>query len=184
MGEAFVQVVNAEPLGAHANVEEAMFTAITRARKYVYIETPYFIPPGSLLRAIQTVAMSGIEVRLVMPKRSDNDNVQYASNSYVEDLLRNNVKVYQYLKGFTHSKLMIIDDELVIAGSVNMDMRSLELLFETNLFIYDKAVAHTVKQIYQTDMEDSEEIHLSDWINRSRSARFREAFFRLLSPLY
>lgn len=184
MGEASVQVVNAEPLGAHANVEEAMFTAITRARKYVYIETPYFIPPGSLLRAIQTVAMSGVEVRLVMPKRSDNDNVQYASNSYVEDLLRNNVKVYQYLKGFTHSKLMIIDDELVIAGSVNMDMRSLELLFETNLFIYDKAVAHTVKQIYQTDMADSEEIHLSDWVNRSRSVRFREAFFRLLSPLY
>lgn len=184
MGEASVQVVNAEPLGAHANVEEAMFTAITRAREYVYIETPYFIPPGSLLRAIQTVAMSGVEVRLVMPKRSDNDNVQYASNSYVEDLLRNNVKVYQYLKGFTHSKLMIIDDELVIAGSVNMDMRSLELLFETNLFIYDKAVAHTVKQIYQTDMADSEEIHLSEWVNRSRPVRFREAFFRLLSPLY
>lgn len=184
MGESSLQVVNAEPLGAHANVEEAMFTAITRARKYVYIETPYFIPPGGLLKAIQTVAMSGVEVRLVMPKRSDNNSVQYASNSYVEELLKNNVKVYQYLKGFTHSKLMIIDDELVIAGSVNMDMRSLELLFETNLFIYDKAVAHTVKQIYQTDMADSEEINLTEWINRSRSARFREAFFRLLSPLY
>lgn len=183
-GNVAVQVVNAEPLGMHSNIMEAMFTAITRAKKYVYIETPYFVPTESLLQAIQTVAMSGIDVRLVMPRKSDNAYVQYASNSYVEKLLRNKVKIYQYLKGFTHSKLMIIDDELVIAGSANMDVRSLELLFETNLFIYDKEVAQTVKNIYLTDMDNSEVLNLSDWMNRSRSTKFREACFRLLSPVY
>lgn len=184
MGESNVQIVNAEPLGNHANIKEAMFTAITRARKYVYIETPYFIPTECLIRAIQTVAMSGIDVRLIMPKRSDNVNVQYASNSYVEELLRNKVKVYQYVEGFTHSKMIIIDDELVIAGSVNLDVRSLELLFETNLFIYDRNVAKTVKHIYLNDIADSKPVNLDDWMNRSRLTRFGEACFRLMSPLY
>lgn len=184
MGESNVQIVNAEPLGNHANIKEAMFTAITRARKYVYIETPYFIPTECLIRAIQTVAMSGIDVRLIMPKRSDNVNVQYASNSYVEELLRNKVKVYQYVEGFTHSKMIIIDDELVIAGSVNLDVRSLELLFETNLFIYDRNVAKTVKHIYLNDIADSKQVNLDDWMNRSRLTRFGEACFRLMSPLY
>lgn len=184
MGDTPVQVVNAEPLGYHSNIKEAIFTAITRAKKYVYIETPYFIPTECLIRAIQTVAMSGIDVRLIMPRRSDNVNVQYASNSYVEELLRNKVKVYQYVKGFTHSKLIIVDDELVIAGSVNLDVRSLELLFETNLFIYDRNVSKTVKHIYLNDMADSEKVNLEEWINRSRWIRFGEACFRLMSPLY
>lgn len=184
MGESPVQIVNAEPLGNHANIKEAIFTAITRARKYVYIETPYFIPTECLIRAIQTVAMSGIDVRLVMPKRSDNVNVQYASNSYVEELLRNKVKVYQYMEGFTHSKMIVIDDELVIAGSVNLDVRSLELLFETNLFIYDRNVAKTVKHIYLNDIADSKQVNLEEWMNRSRWTRFGEACFRLMSPLY
>ena len=183
-GEVPIQVVNAEPLGMHSNVMEAMFTAITRAKKNVYIETPYFIPTECLLQAIQTASMSGIDVRLVMPKRSDNDFVQYASNSYVEKLLRNKVRVYQYVNGFTHSKLMIVDDELVVVGSANMDIRSLELLFETNLFIYDKKVAQTVRDIYHTDMNNSKELNLCDWLQRNRSVKFREACFRLFSPVY
>lgn len=183
-GEIPIQIVNAEPLGMHSNIMEAMFTAISRAKRYVYIETPYFIPTEGLLVSIQTVAMSGIDVRLVMPKKSDNAFVQYASNSYVEKLLRNKVRVYQYLKGFTHSKLIVIDDELVVAGSANMDIRSLELLFETNLFIYDKEVSKTVKSIYQTDMDNSEELNLNDWLHRSHTVKFREACFRLFSPVY
>lgn len=183
-GSVSLQVVNAEPLGLHSNVMEAMFTAITRAKKYVYIETPYFVPTECLFQAIQSVAMSGIDVRLVMPGKSDNAFVQYASNSYVEKLLRNGVRIYQYAKGFTHSKLMIIDDELVIAGSANMDVRSLELLFETNLFMYDDKVAKIVRGIYLTDMENSEELNLDDWLQRGSLTKFREAFFRLMSPVY
>lgn len=97
----------------------------------------------------------------------------------MEKLLRNKVRVYQYVNGFTHSKLMIVDDELVVVGSANMDIRSLELLFETNLFIYDKKVAQTVRDIYHTDMNNSKELNLRDWLQRNRSVKFREACFRL-----
>lgn len=183
-GNTAVQVVNAEPLGLTANVREAIFTAITHAKKYVYIETPYFIPTPCLIRAIQTAALSGTDVRLIIPKRSDNGSVQYASNSYIEQLLRNKVKVYQYNDGFTHSKLIVIDDELVIAGSTNLDIRSLELHFETNILIYDKEVAQIVKEIYFTDIQNSNEVILDEWMNRSGWVKFKEDCFRLLSPLF
>lgn len=183
MGKSPVQIVNSEPLGQHSNILEAMFVAITRAKKSVYIETPYFVPPSCLLRAIQTAAMSGIDVRLVIPRRSDNGAVQHASNTYIETLLRNKVKVYQYTDGFTHSKLMVIDDELAIVGSTNLDIRSLELHFETNIFIYDKEVAEMVKKVYFNDIADSEIIELDQWINRPKRVKFMEAIFRLASPL-
>lgn len=184
LGNSPVQIVNSEPLGLHANVLEAMFVAITRAKKYVYIETPYFIPTACLLRAIQTAAMSEIDVRLIIPRRSDNGSVQHASNTFIETLLRNKVKVYQYTAGFTHSKLMVIDDELVIAGSTNLDIRSLELHFETNIFIYDREAAEKVKEIYYNDIADSEIIELDRWIRRPKSTKFMEACFRLASPLF
>jgi len=184
IGKSYVQIVNSEPLGRHANILEAMFVAITRAKKSVYIETPYFIPSTDLLRAIQTAAMSGLDVRLVMPRRSDNGKVQHASNTFIESLLRNNVKVYQYIDGFTHTKLMVIDDDLVIAGSANLDIRSLELHFETNIFIYDREVADAAKQVYYNDMANSEVIELEQWINRPKRIKFMEACFRLFSPLF
>ncbi len=183
-GRSPVQIVSSEPFGLHSAILEAMFTAITRARKSVYIETPYFVPTSCLLRAIQTAAMSGIDVRLIIPKRSDNGGVQHASNTYIESLLRHRVKVYRYADGFTHSKLMVVDDELVIAGSTNLDIRSLELNFETNVFIYDAEVAQEVKEVYLRDLAVSEAVELEQWIARSKWTRFKEACFRLVSPLY
>lgn len=183
VGKSPVQIVNGEPFGLHSNILEAMFVAISRAKKCVYIETPYFIPTANLLSVIQT-AVIGIDVRLIIPGRSDSGRVQYASNTYVESLLRNNVKVYQYADGFTHSKLMVIDDELVIAGSSNLDIRSLELHFETNIFIYDRNVAQMVEDVFFKDIADSKEVHLNQWINRSKRTKFKEVCFRLLSPVF
>lgn len=107
--------------------------------------------------------------------------------THVEKLLRNKVRVYQYVNGL-HSKLMIVDDELVVVSSANMDIRSLELLFETNLFIYDKKVAQTVRDIYHTDMNNSKELNLCDWLQRNRSVKFHEeacfvCFLRYISCL-
>ena len=79
---------------------------------------------------------------------------------------------------------MIVDDELVVVGSANMDIRSLELLFETNLFIYDKKVAETVRDYYHTDLNNSKELNLCDWLLRNSSGKIREACFRLFSPVY
>lgn len=183
-GRSPVQIINGEPFGLHANIEEAIFVAITRARKYIYIETPYFIPTASLLSAIQTTAMSGIDVRLIIPGRSDSGKVQYAANTYIESLLRNEVQVWRYAAGFTHTKLIVIDDELVIAGSANLDIHSLELNFETNICIYDPQVALEAKSVYLNDLSDSEEIHLEQWLARPKRIKFKEACFRLASPLF
>lgn len=178
-----LQIVTSEPIDQFKNIMQGMIEAIMRAKESVYIETPYFVPSDSLLTAIQCAGLSGLDVRLVMPDRSDNMKVQYAANSYVMQLLESKVKVYRYLPGFIHSKLMLIDDELVIAGSSNMDMRSLELNFETNVFIYDRETALKAKEIIMKDMDDSALVNISEWKNRSRRTRFVESVFRLFSPL-
>lgn len=182
-GNNYLQVVTAEPVDEYANIMQGMSAAILRAKESVYIESPYFVPNETILNAIQMASLSGIDVRMVMPDKSDNMKVQYASNSYVQQILSSNVKVYRYQAGFIHSKLIVIDDELTIAGSSNMDIRSFELNFETNVFIYNKETAKNAKEIILRDMSDSVQINPEDWANRRTRDKFVDAFFRLFSPL-
>lgn len=178
-----MQIASAEPMGYTANIMQGMLAAIARARKYIYIESPYIVPTDEILTAIQNAGLSGIDVKLIMPQKSDNPKVQFASNTYVSQLLASRVKVYQYTAGFIHSKMIIVDDELTIAGSSNMDMRSFELNFEANVFIYDKETAAKAMKIFQEDLKMSVCIHAEYWNVRSVWIKFREAFFRLFSPL-
>lgn len=182
-GDTQLQVVTAEPIDEFANIMQGMAAGILRAKESVYIESPYFVPNETILNAINMASLSGVEVHLVMPEKSDNMNVQYASNSYVQQILASKVKVYRYQAGFIHSKLIVIDDELTIAGSSNMDIRSFELNFETNVFIYSKETATQAKNIILRDISDSIQIHPDDWRNRGLWDKFTDAFFRLFSPL-
>ncbi len=181
-GKVPLQVVASEPLGEHRIIMQGMFQAITRAKRSVYIETPYFVPTDSILTAIQVTAMSGIEVIMVLPGRSDNMKVQYASNSYIQQLLCANVKIYRYQKGFIHSKMMVIDDELTIVGSSNMDIRSFDLNFEDMVFLYNKEVSSQAKAIILQDIEDSYPLTEKEWLARPESKEVREALYRLFSP--
>ncbi|MCD7915888.1 MAG: cardiolipin synthase [Tannerellaceae bacterium] len=181
-GDNPLQIVTSEPLGEHRNILEGMIQAIMRAKKSVYIETPYFVPTDNMLTAIQATAMSGIEVFFVMPDRSDNAKVGYAPNSYVEQLLTSNIKVYRYTDGFIHSKLMVINDEITIVGSSNMDIRSFDLNFETTLFIYNPETARKAKEIILDDINNSRRVTRKEWEKRSTWQEFKEAFFRLFSP--
>lgn len=178
-----MQIVSAEPLGYTANIMQGILAAISRARDYIYIESPYVVPTDEILTAIQNAGLSGLDVRIIMPERSDNPKVQYASNTYVTQLIASNVKVYQYTAGFIHSKLILIDDELTIGGSSNMDMRSFELNFETNIFIYDKETVAKSMKLFQEDLNNSILIDEHVWNSRPLLTRFKESFFRLFSPL-
>lgn len=182
-GDNFLQVVTAEPIDEFAHIMQGMAASILRAKKSVYIESPYFVPNETILNAIQMASMSGVDVRMVMPDKSDNMKVQYASNSYVQQILVSNVKVYRYQAGFIHSKLIVIDDELTIAGSSNMDIRSFELNFETNVFIYNKETARIAKGFILRDMDNSHLVDPQEWKNRKLRDKFIDAFFRLFSPL-
>lgn len=182
-GDISLQIITAEPIDEFANIMQGMAAAIMRAKKSVYIESPYFVPNETIMNAIQIASMSGVDVRMVMPEKSDNMKVQYASNSYVQQILISDVKVYRYQAGFIHSKLIVIDDELTIAGSSNMDIRSFELNFETNIFIYSKETAKAAKEIIWRDMNESTLIDPKEWNNRKTKDKFVDAFFRLFSPL-
>jgi cardiolipin synthase len=178
-----LQIVTSGPIGMYRTIAQGLFYAFANAKKTIYIQTPYFIPSDSILNALQTAAMSGIDVRIVIPQKDDSVLVHHASKSFVKELLYYRVKVYLYHRGFIHSKLVVIDDSLTIVGSSNMDVRSFEHNFEVNAFIYDEVTAFQATQIFLKDLQYASLIVPEEWDKRSRSQRFKESACRLLAPL-
>lgn len=183
VGNNLMQIVTSGPMGEFKEIHQGIFQAIVNAKKYVYIQSPYFIPTDTLLLAIQTAALSGVDVRIMIPKKSDTTFVQIATLSYIKSLLDARVKVYFFTKGFIHSKLLILDDELTITGSANMDVRSFEHNFEIEAFIYNPETSIEAKNIFLKDMADSELVVAEKWESRSRYIKFAESVLRLFTPL-
>lgn len=178
-----VQFFQSGPTGPWRTLLLALVRAITNARKSVWIETPYFLPNDSLYKAIIGAALSGIDVRLMIPLRGDSRSVRLASDSYIADLLNAGVKVYRYHRSFLHSKLMIVDDELTIIGSANMDFRSMEHNFELTGCIYDRAVNEEMKAVFAQDLKHCTPITAKTWRKRPFGTRLSESFMRLFAPL-
>ena len=160
-----------------------LIKAINNAKRYFYVQTPYFLPTETMLNTMQTAAMAGVDIRLMMPERADTRLVQWGSWSYVTDVLQAGVKVFFYQKGFLHSKLMVSDDMLTTIGSTNMDFRSFEHNFEANAFIYDEQVAVQAREIFLADQRDCRQVILKQWQKRPRRNKILESLIRLLSPL-
>ena len=182
-GSSLVQIVTSEPVGPWREIMQGLVKAVSEARKYFYIQTPYFLPTEPMLVAMQTAALSGVDVRLMLPCRADSRLTHLASCSYLADVLRAGVKVYLYQKGFLHSKLMVSDDLLSTVGSTNMDFRSFEHNFEVNAFIYDTETALQMREIFLQDQRDCLPVSLKNWEKRSRSRKVAESTVRLLAPL-
>ena len=182
-GDSMVQVVASGPDSDWEAIHYAYFTAICEAKKSIYIETPYFIPDESILRALKSASLSGIDVRIIFPKIADHKMVNNASYSYFEDILKSGGKVYLYNKGFIHSKIVIIDDKIASSGSANMDLRSFMLNFEINAFIYDKDIIKVMTKDFFDDINQSEEINHEKFKNRSIIKKTRESIARLFSPI-
>ncbi len=182
-GNALVQTAFSEPIGEWRAIMQGLVLAINNAKRYFYIQTPYFMPNEPILSALQTAALAGIDVRLMLPERSDSLFAHLGSLSYIEDVLKAGVKVYLYQKGFLHSKMMVSDDMLSTIGSTNMDFRSFEHNFEINAFIYDADTALRVKDAFITDLRDCRQVRLKQWEKRPFSERTKESVVRLFSPL-
>lgn len=178
-----IQLVRSGPVGQWRTIEQATIYCIERACEHVYIETPYFLPTEGLNNALITAALAGIDVHLLVPKRSDARLPQVAAFSYVEDLLQAGVHVHLYTNGFLHSKLIMVDSQVASIGSTNMDFRSLENNFEFNGIIYDEPTVHRLEAIFFEDLLQSEPLDLKRWRKRSRIKKFSESFVRLFSPL-
>tara|TARA_R110002049_G_scaffold3795_3_gene27522 strand:- start:55740 stop:57194 length:1455 start_codon:yes stop_codon:yes gene_type:complete len=178
-----VQIAASGPDTDWANIMESILTAITLAKKYVYITTPYFVPNLEILTAMQMASRSGVDVRLIIPKNSDSWVTKHATNSYLESLLLANVKVYHYTKGFVHAKTMVVDDIFSTVGTSNMDYRSFYVNFEVNAFIYDIDKSKTLKQHFYEDLGNSELIDRERWLSRSKLQKAYESYSRLWAAL-
>ena len=178
------QVVTSGPITPYPEIMQGFVSAILAARRYLYIETPYFLPNEPVLFALKTAAVGGVDVRIICPKHSDARFTEWASRSYLRELHDAGAKIYLYHAGFLHSKLMICDDSLSTTGSTNVDFRSFENNFEANVFIYDQGTALRLKKIFMDDLSQS--TPLSDMPNRLHpkfAQRLWESLTRLFSPL-
>ncbi len=183
-GEALMQVVTSSPTSPWPEIEQGYVRILLEARSYVYLETPYFLPTEPVLFAMRTAALAGVDVRLLIPMHIDAKLVEWASRSYVTEIVEAGVKVYLYQPGFNHSKLLVCDDFLASVGSTNVDFRSFDNNFEANVFIYDRELALRVKQVYLDD--EAQSLLLDDEQNlekRPFMQRLWESLVRLLSPL-
>lgn len=178
-----VQIVASGPDSDWASIMQAYFYAITTARHYVYITTPYFIPNESILTALRTLGLSGVDVRIMMPADSDSRIAHYSGMSYVAEVLEAGVKVLLYEKGFIHSKVIIVDDIFVSVGSANVDIRSFDQNFEVNALIYSPETAIEMRQRYLEDMVHCRELDAVGFARRPRRQKVKESLARIFSPL-
>lgn len=178
-----IQIAASGPDTDWANIMEVLLVAIITATKYAYITTPYFIPNDEFILAMQVAAKSGVEIKLIIPKKSDSWSAKYATNSYLQALLESGVKIYRYQKGFIHAKTVVVDDIFSTVGTSNMDYRSFEINFEINALMYCEEQSKELKKHFNQDLKDCEEVTLSQWEKRSNLQKFQESICRLLAPL-
>ncbi|MBM7567347.1 cardiolipin synthase [Paenibacillus sacheonensis] len=183
VGREQVQIVASGPNNKEAAILECVFAAVAVAKSRIYITTPYFIPDPSVLMALRTAALSGVDVRIIIPYVADTKLVLFASLSYVEEMLAAGVRVYRYHKGFVHAKVMIVDELLASVGTANMDMRSFFSNFEINALLFDAKAIKRLEDDFMTDLKDCEEMNRSEFQMRPAWQKAGEVAARMLSPL-
>jgi cardiolipin synthase len=178
-----IQIVSSGPDTLQHNILYAYVKMINEADKSIYIQSPYFVPDDSVFEALRIAALSGIDVRIIIPASPDHPFVYWASLSYLGELLEVGVRCYLYRKGFVHSKLLMIDSLVCSVGTANMDVRSFKLNFECNAFIYDQKITKDLEAQYLRDIDDCVPLTQADYQSRGHWTKIRESVSRLLSPL-
>jgi len=183
VGSCLVQTATSGPDTDWETIMQAIFSIVGKAKRYVYLQTPYFLPNEALMTALQTAAMSGVDVRLMVPSKTDTPITAQAMHSHFSEVMNAGVRVYLYQKGFLHAKTAVSDDIISTVGSANLDYRSFELDFEVNAFIYDARFAGLMKETFLKDMEDSVCLDPEVWAKRPKIVRSIESVCRLFGPL-
>jgi len=179
-----LQTVTSAPMSPNAEIMQGYVRIIMGARRYVYIETPYFLPTDAVLFALKTAAASGVDVRIMVPYYSDARFTQWASRSYLREAIEAGIGVTLYKAGFLHSKLMVCDDRLATCGSTNVDFRSFENNFEANTFVYDTTTAQRMRELFLSDERQAVDLKtLRGFMHPKFVVKLGESLARLLSPL-
>ncbi|MDU3707865.1 MAG: cardiolipin synthase [Staphylococcus lugdunensis] len=180
-GHTPLQIVASSPAEDWHQIEFGYTKMIMSAKKSIYLQTPYFIPDNAYINALKMAASTGVEVHLMIPCKPDHPFVYWATFSNAAALLDSGVHIHTYQNGFIHSKLCMIDDEVVSVGTANMDYRSFELNFEVNAFVYDKTIAQQLKKAYQEDIKKSKLLTKEKY--NQRSLKIKEDIAKLVSPI-
>ena len=183
VGNQIVQIVGSGPDTDTHPIRRIFFTAVTLAKERVYLTTPYFVPDQAMLVALETAALRGVDVRLLLPQRSDMRLVLHAGRSYYEQLLNCGVKIYEYRAGLLHAKSMVVDRGWATVGSANMDIRSFRLNFEVNAVVYGEEFAGQLDALFDRDLAKAHLITLESVQNKKIHNRFVESVARVLSPV-
>ena len=182
-GDASVAIVPSGPDTRTEAIHRLFFAAIAGARERVFITTPYFVPDPPMVVALQVAAMRGVDVKLILPSRSNHGVTFHAGRSFYSELLEAGVHVHEYEPGMIHAKTMVVDGRIVLVGSANMDMRSFRLNFEVHALIHDEPTAQQLEQCFADDLAKTVEVHLDAWRMRRRRYRIAEGAGRFVSPL-
>ncbi|MCP3031038.1 cardiolipin synthase [Halobacillus sp. A1] len=182
-GDVAMQIVSSGPDSEWEQIKHGYIKMILSAKEYVYIQTPYFIPDDSLLDALRIAVLSGVDVRIMIPKMPDHPFVYWATFSNIGDMLKAGATAYIYQKGFLHAKTIVVDGNIASVGTANIDVRSFRLNFEVNAFLYHPDVARELADRFHEDIIDSTQLTSKLYKKRSLWIRFKEAIARLLSPI-
>ena len=180
-----MQIVSSGPnLSDKYEIKMAYLKMIQKAKKYLYIQSPYLIIDNSISDSLKLAAASGVDVKIMIPGKGDHPFVYWANLVYAGDLIKEGIRVFHYDKNaFLHAKTVVIDDEVCSIGTANMDTRSFELNFEVSSFIYSEKIAKEQKYEFENDMKMCEELTLEKYQNRSRIVKIKESLSRLFSDV-
>ena len=178
-----VQIVSSGPDDDFASIEQVYFSMINEAREYVYITNPYIIPGNAILAALETAALSGVDVRLMLSEKNDSQLVNWSVRSYFERLLKSGVKIYLFPCGFLHSKIVICDDAIASIGTANIDIRSFEQNYEVNAIVYDPNFTEELKHEFLRDSRTSHQLSYAVHQNRPWFDRLKEGVAKIFSPI-
>lgn len=183
-GNTLMQIVTGGPMDKWNAMMQAYMTAIVSARSYAYLQSPYFIPPEPIMKVLQNAALSGVDVRVMIPYRGDKGVLPpWASRSYIKEALNAGIRMYLYRKGYMHAKTLVIDDSLVTIGSTNIDFRGFEQDFEINAFMYDENLARQQHDLFIEDQKDAELIDPLEWDKRPLLDKAKESAARIFSQV-
>lgn len=182
-GDSKVQIISSGPDSAMQNIRNNYLQLINKAKKCIYIQTPYFIPDESIFNALMIAIRSGIEVYIMIPCKPDHPFVYWATYSYVGDMILAGANCYTYQNGFLHVKGLVIDECVYCYGTANMDIRSFSLNFEVNAVVYGEKDAKQMVKIFHEDLTHCVKITRDSYVRRKLWIRIKEQFCRLLSPL-
>lgn len=183
LGDVGIQIVTSGPDHKEEYIRNAYLKLINNAKKNLYLETPYLVLDLPILESLKISALSGIDVRILIPGKPDHFFMKWAASSYVGELLEAGIKIYTYESGFIHAKTIVADSSVMSIGTANFDIRSFKLNFEVNAFIFDDRIAKEGEEQFMKDIMNSAEITKEVYDSRSFSLRIKESLIRLVSPI-